>query len=161
MKVLVIQGVVLVVGVELLVLLEHQRHLLPWVSGTVLVLLLLSIRRLLGASGTEPVPDQKPDGPGELLRRWMSGTETRIHWSESTRMDWDRHWRPILARRFETATGQRRAKDSAAFDATGKMLFGGELWEWVDPSNIAESGEREPGPGRATLEEILQRLEQR
>ncbi|HET9875652.1 MAG TPA: hypothetical protein VFQ37_07775, partial [Mycobacterium sp.] len=135
MKPVVIQGVLLVVGVELLMLLEHQRQLLLWAAGTAVVLLLLGIRRLLGASAAEPVPEHTPDGPGELLRRWMSGTETRIHWSESTRMDWDRHWRPILARRFEIATGQRRAKDSVAFDATGRMLFGGELWEWVDPSN--------------------------
>jgi hypothetical protein len=39
------------------------------------------------------------------------------------------------------------------------MLFGAELWAWVDPNNVARTGGREPGPGRATLEEILDRLE--
>jgi hypothetical protein len=31
---------------------------------------------------------------------------------------------------------------------------------WVNPNNIAHTGVNEPGPGRATLEEILERLEQ-
>jgi hypothetical protein len=34
------------------------------------------------------------------------------------------------------------------------------MWGWVDQENIARTGGREPGPGRAALEEILQRLEQ-
>ncbi len=40
------------------------------------------------------------------------------------------------------------------------MLFGEDLWEWVNPNNVARTGDRQPGPGRATLEAILQRLEQ-
>ena len=66
----------------------------------------------------------------------------------------------MLARRFAIATGQKQAKDPAAFDATGRTLFGAELWAWVNPNNLAHTGAREPGPGRATLEEILERLEQ-
>jgi hypothetical protein len=30
----------------------------------------------------------------------------------------------------------------------------------VNPDNVAQTGGHEPGPGRATLEEILERLEQ-
>ena len=95
----------------------------------------------------------------ESLRSWLSRTETLIHRSESTRADWDRHLRPMLARRFAITTGQHQAKDPAAFDATGQMLFGPQLWAWVDPNNVAQTGAREPGPGRATLAEILERLE--
>ena len=40
------------------------------------------------------------------------------------------------------------------------MLFGTELWGWVDPDNVARTGGSEPGPGRGALNEILQRLEQ-
>jgi hypothetical protein len=40
------------------------------------------------------------------------------------------------------------------------MLFGTELWAWVDPQNVSRTGESEPGPGRAALDEILRRLEQ-
>lgn len=40
------------------------------------------------------------------------------------------------------------------------MLFGAELWEWVNPNNVIRSGDRQPGPGRAALEEILWKLEQ-
>jgi hypothetical protein len=66
----------------------------------------------------------------------------------------------MLARRYEMATGQRLAKDPAAFHASGRMLFGPELWEWVNPNNVRRTGDRQPGPGRAAFEEILRRLEQ-
>ena len=82
-----------------------------------------------------------------------------IRWADSSRRDWDRHLRPRLAREFMLATGQRANKDPAVMQATGRMVFGDELWQWVDPSNVAETGGREPGPGRAALSEILERLE--
>ena len=40
------------------------------------------------------------------------------------------------------------------------MLFGDELWAWVDPDNVARADKHEPGPGAAALDEILRRLEQ-
>ncbi|MGB1225347.1 MAG: hypothetical protein ACPHCN_14545, partial [Mycobacterium sp.] len=64
-----------------------------------------------------------------------------------------------LAKQFELAAGQRKAKDPKAFQATGHMLFGEHLWQWVDPENISRTGGQEPGPGRETLNDILQRLE--
>ena len=92
-----------------------------------------------------------PNGLEESLRGWLSRTETLIHRSESTRTDWDRHLRPMLARRFAIATGQQQAKDPAAFHATGQMLFGAELWAWVDPNNVAQTGaaRTRAGPGDA------------
>ncbi|HEU4362957.1 MAG TPA: hypothetical protein VFR27_15845 [Mycobacterium sp.] len=162
MKSLVLLGVLLICGAEGLALLLRQRQLLLTASGIAVAFLLLGILRLLGARDTEPAPGQQDsDAGGDSLRHWISGTATRIHWSESTRTDWDRHWRPVLARRFEIATGQRQEKDRAAFDAAGQLLFGARLWAWVDPGNVARTGGQQPGPGRAALEEILQRLEQR
>jgi hypothetical protein len=153
-------GVCMVVAAELLALVVPDRRFVLWISGAVVALVLLGVRRFL-VPESEPLPTSSDaDDAGELLHRWQSQTETLIHWSESTRSDWDRHLRPLLARRFEMATGQRRAKDPATFDATGQMLFGQELWGWVDQENIARTGGREPGPGRAALDEILQRLEQ-
>jgi hypothetical protein len=159
MKRLVILGALLVAGVELLALLLRQRQILLAASGVVVALLLLGILRLLSASSNDP-PANQADEAETPLRSWISGTETRIHRSETNRTDWDRNWRPILAQRFGMTTGQLRSKDPAAFDAIGRMLFGAQLWEWVDPSNVARTGGDEPGPGRAVLEEILQRLEQ-
>ncbi|PEG44509.1 hypothetical protein CRI77_00305 [Mycolicibacterium duvalii] len=104
--------------------------------------------------------DAAADGADAALQRWLSRTETLISWSESTRADWDRRLRPLLARQFELAAGTRKAKDARAFQASGRMLFGPELWAWVDPENISRTGSREPGPGRDTLDEILRRLEQ-
>jgi hypothetical protein len=141
MKRLIALGVLLIVGIELLALLVHDRRLVLAASGVALALVLLSVHRLL----THPAaPDAEPvsDDLGDSLRRWLSATETTIRWSDSI------------------ATGQRQAKDPATFDSTGQMLFGTELWKWVDPNNVTRTGSREPGPGRGALEEILQKLEQ-
>ncbi|CDO87504.1 hypothetical protein AWC29_19050 [Mycobacterium triplex] len=159
MKRLIALGVCFIVGAELLVLIGHDRSVVLVASGVALALVLLDVRRLLGHGG-EPAADPDPDDLGDSLRRWLATTETTIRWSESTRADWDRHLRPMLARRYEIATGQRLAKDPAAFQSTGRLLFGTELWEWVNPNNIRRVGDHQPGPGRAAFEEILRRLEQ-
>ncbi|MCV7401667.1 hypothetical protein H7K24_16125 [Mycobacterium fragae] len=159
MKRLVVLSVCVVVSVELAALALHDRRLVLWVAGAAVVFALINVRRYLGHDA-EPSPAVSPNGLEESLRNWLSRTETMIHWSESTRSDWDRHLRPMLARRFAITTGQKQSKDPVAFHATGRMLFGAELWAWVDPNNVAQTGGREPGPGRATLERILERLEQ-
>ncbi|BBU23817.1 hypothetical protein [Mycobacterium xenopi] len=160
MKKVVASGVLIIVGVEVLALLLHDRRLVLWTSGAAAAIAMFYVRSFVGRDIEPPVAEPGSDLFGDSLRSWLSRTETMIRWSESTRSDWDRHLRPILARRFEIATGQRQAKDPPAFHATGQMLFGPELWGWVNPNNIARAGARQPGPGRATLEEILQRLEQ-
>ncbi|OBB65743.1 MULTISPECIES: hypothetical protein [unclassified Mycobacterium] len=152
-------GICLIVGIELLALMQHDRQLVLAAAGGALALVLLTVRRILGR-GMRPEPEADPDDLGDSLRRWLSNTETTIRWSESTRVDWDRHLRPMLARRYEMTTGQRRSKDPVAYQAGGQMLFGAELWEWVNPNNVTRTGDRRPGPGRATLEEILRKLEQ-
>ena len=159
MKRLISLGVCFIVGAELLVLIVRDRPFVLVASGIALALVLLDVRRLLG-HGVEPASELEPDDLGDSLRRWLATTETTIRWSESTRADWDRHLRPMLARRYEIATGQRQAKDPAAFQSTGSMLFGAELWEWVNPNNVRRTGDHEPGPGRAAFEAILRRLEQ-
>jgi hypothetical protein len=159
MKKLIALGVSLVLSAELAALSLHDRRLVLWAAGAAALFALLNVRQVLGRD-VEPTPTEIPNALEESLRSWLSRTQTLIHRSESTRADWDRHLRPMLARRFAIATGQKQAKDPAAFDATGRMLFGAELWVWVNPNNIAHTGASEPGPGRATLEEILERLEQ-
>ncbi|WP_374022463.1 hypothetical protein [Mycobacterium sp. HNNTM2301] len=152
-------GVCLIVGIELLALIQDDRRLVLAASGGALALVLLTVRRVLGR-GMQFEGEEEPDELGDSLRRWLSNTATTIRWSESTRVDWDRHLRPMLARRYEMATGERRSKDPVAYQASGQMLFGTDLWEWVNPNNVAPTGDRRPGPGRAALEEILRKLEQ-
>ena len=159
MKRLVSLGVCLIIGIELFVLIVHDRRFVLAASGVALALVLLGVRRVLG-HGMRSTAELDADDLGDSLRRWLSTTETTIRWSESTRSDWDRHLRPMLARRYEMATGQRQAKDPAAYHATGQMLFGDELWEWVNPNNVARNGDRQSGPGRAAFEEILRKLEE-
>jgi uncharacterized membrane protein YgaE (UPF0421/DUF939 family) len=159
MKKLVAAGVFVVVLVELVAFVVLDRELVLVVVGVMVALVLLTLRLyLVREPGYES--EALSNDPAESLRRWLSRTETLISRAESTRRDWDRHLRPMLARQFEMATGQRQARNHAAFHATGTMLFGAELWAWVNPQNVSRTGENEPGPGREALDEILRRLEQ-
>ena len=152
-------GFCLVVAVEVVaIVMAHHRYVLM-ASGAAAAVVLLAGRRLLGGD-SEPTPTERlNEQQAESMRRWISRTETMIRWANSTRADWDRHLRPRLAREFFMATGQRQGKDPAALQATGRIVFGDELWQWVDPSNVAYGAAGEPGPGRGALEEILERLE--
>lgn len=132
-------------------------------TGLAVGLVLIGMRGHLSVVVADPPASYPaPDDTGESLQRWVSRTEALIHWSEGTRSDWDLHVRPILARQFEMATkaNQRRTTDPGAFHATGTMLFGIDLWRWVDPDNVVRGGVSRPGPGRRRLEGILQCLEQ-
>jgi hypothetical protein len=42
---------------------------------------------------------------------------------------------------------------------TAQMVFGDELWVWMDPDGVSRTGTSEPGPGRGVLDELLPRLE--
>jgi hypothetical protein len=160
MKKIAAAAVFIVALVELAAFATLDRELILLVVGVMLALVLLALRLYLVREPDFDAGGALGNDPAESLRRWLSRTETLISRSESTRRDLDRHLRPMLARQYEMATGQRRAKDHAAFHATGTMLFGAELWAWVDPQNVSRTGDSEPGPGREALDEILRRLEQ-
>lgn len=160
MKKLVAAAFLLVVGAELIALAAPDRRLILVVSGAAVAVALLAMRWYLMREGRRDDDEPRADDAAESLRRWLSRTETLVSRAEATRTDWDRHLRPMLARQYEMATGQKRIKDRAAYDAAGRMLFGGELWAWVDPENVSRTGREEPGPGRDALDQILQRLEQ-
>ncbi|WP_370331231.1 hypothetical protein [Mycolicibacterium hippocampi] len=159
MKKMVLGGVLLVVTVQLLAITQLDRTLVLAVTGVALGCVLAAVRWRLTHHSAGTFDDAATDDSGASLRRWLTRTETLISWSESTRSDWDRRLRPMLARQFELAAGQRKAKDPRAFHATGRMLFGDQLWQWVDPENISRTGGTEPGPGREALNDILERLE--
>jgi hypothetical protein len=160
MKRLVATGVLIVVVVELAAFAVLDRELVLAAVGAMLAMVLMALRLYLVREPGSDSGGALANDAAESLRRWLSRTETLISRSNSTRRDWDRHLRPMLARQFELATGQRRAKDLTAFHSTGTMLFGAELWAWVDPQNVSRTGDDEPGPGREALDEILRRLEQ-
>ena len=158
MRMLLIAGICLVAAVEALAFVALDRNLVVMVTGAAVAGVLVGLRWRLTYQPADPVEHAAGDA-GASLHRWLTRTETLIAWSESSRADWDRRLRPILARQFELAAGHRKAKDPKAFYATGRMLFGHQLWQWVDPDNVSRTGGQEPGPGRDTLNDILQRLE--
>lgn len=149
-------GLLLVVAAEVLaIVLSAGRWIMP-VAGIAVAVFLIAARLTVDAAQRLSATEPPSDDPAESLWRWRSRTESTVQWADSTREDWDRHLRPRLAREFVLATRQR---DPAALQATGRIVFGDELWPWVDPNNIVRGRSREPGPGHASLEEILRRME--
>ncbi len=160
LKKLVAAGLCLVIGVQVLAMTISDRSLVLVLVGAAVAVALLMLRWYLGQTNEKQRAAPGVNDAEQSLRRWLSRTETLISWSESTRSDWDRHLRPMLARQFGIATGQKQNKNPEGFRATGRMLFGDELWAWVDPENVARTDNHVPGPGREALDEILRRLEQ-
>jgi hypothetical protein len=149
-------GLLLVAAAEVLAIVTTAGRWVMPVAGVALAVFLLAVRLTIVAEHRNSRADGIGDDPGQALRRWRSRTESTVQWADSTREDWDRHLRPRLAREFVLATRQR---DPAALQATGRIVFGDDLWDWVDPNNIVRTRSREQGPGYATLEEILRRME--
>ena len=160
MNKLAVAGTVVIVLVGAMSLSLPDRRLYPLMVGAVTAVALLTVRWLLTRDVRLAPDDTTARDPGETLRRWLARTENLVQRSESSRSDWDKHLRPMLARQFELASGQRKAKDPNAFRATALMVFGPELWAWVDPDNVDRSGGLQPGPGRPVLNDVLERLEQ-
>jgi hypothetical protein len=71
-----------------------------------------------------------------------------VEWASGSRLDWDRHVRPVLARELAELTRGRPADH----------LLGPELWPLVDPGHTFDAPD-EPGPGHAGLTRVLDRLE--
>lgn len=158
MRLYVVLAVGLIVVTELAILVAPDRNAVLVAAGCMAAVGILGVRWELTRRRFDR-DDSSARDPAESLRRWLARTETLIARADTTRADWDKHLRPMLARQFELATGQRKSKDRSAFEATAGMVFGAELWRWVDPDNVSRTGIAEPGPGRAVLDEVLQRLE--
>ncbi len=155
----VVLGLGWVLVVEVMAFVMVDRRFVLWLSGAVAAVVLLEGRRLLVRAPAAEEPEILSDPRVESMRRWITRTESMIRWADSSRADWDRHLRPRLAREFMVASGQKQGGDPAAMQATGRMVFGYELWQWVDPGNVALNERYQPGPGRGALSEILERLE--
>ena len=147
-------GFLAILLAEIVGLLCGWRWALP-VGGVALAAFALHVTGRLADGGAAEEPAQS--AALESLQRWKSQTQELIRWADGTRGDWDRHLRPKLARDFLIATKQ---KESLALASAGRLIFGDELWQWVDPQNVSAARRGEPGPGRGALDEILRRLEQ-
>jgi hypothetical protein len=149
-------GFIGVLVAEMIGVVIGWRWALP-AAGVAVAVFGLQIRAHLAAA-SRPAPAQPSIDPAlESLYRWKAQTESLLQWADATRGEWDRYLRPKLARDFLQAT---RQKDPAAVKAAGRLLFGDDLWQWVDPDNVSSTRREDPAPGRATLETILVRLEQ-
>ena len=155
-RVMVAGGFLLVMLIEVTIFVIDRRWTLPVSAAAVAVFAIVLRDSFVGVR-----PDRRPEPAADdalaAVLGWQSRTEAMIGWADASRASWDRYLRPRLAREFMLAT---RIKDPAALAASGQMVFGDELWAWVDPNNAPLGGREEPGPGRAALDEILRRLEE-
>jgi hypothetical protein len=158
---LAVRGVCLTLVAEFVALCLPGDAAAQALPGIVVGLVLIRMVASLGVPTEAPARDVSADDIGDSLIRSIARIDARINWSEGSRSDWDLRVRPVLARQFEMATkaSQRRLTDPAAFEATGLMLFGPALWQWVDPDNIARNTGKQRGPGRKILEDIVECLE--
>lgn len=141
---------------EIIGLMAGWRWALP-VGGVALGIFGLHLVGRLRRAGSDGPDEVVANDAMESLQRWKGQTEELIRWADGTRGEWDRHLRPKLARDFMLATKQ---KDPDAVAASGRFLFGEDLWQWIDPQNVSGPRRNDPGPGRDALDQILQRLEQ-
>lgn len=148
-------GFLAVVLAEILGVMFGWRWALP-AAGVALALFGLHVAARLAGAGDDDAAEGPRNDALESLERWRTQTEEMIRWADSTRGDWDRYLRPKLAGDFLAAT---RQKEPNAIASTGRLVFGEELWQWVDPQNVSPGNRNDPGPGRAVLDDILQRLE--
>ncbi|MCX5043277.1 hypothetical protein OG921_08855 [Aldersonia sp. NBC_00410] len=155
----VVGSVVLLVLLEVALVAGPLREWLLLACAGVLAIALWGVlsRALKPAPPGPTTPaDTTPD---DALRRWRERTRMQLAWADGTRGDWDRHVRPMVARDFQLALGRRFDGSTAGLDAAGNVMFGAELWTWVDPSGVRGAERDRPGPGREVLGEILDRLE--
>ncbi|MBU3750624.1 MAG: hypothetical protein FGM52_09250 [Mycobacterium sp.] len=149
-------GFLAVLLAEIVGLLLGWHWALP-IGGVAVAVFALQLTGRLARGARDGADGSEPSEALESLMRWKAQTEELIHWADGSRGEWDRYLRPKLARDFLIATKQ---KDPAAVASAGHLVFGAELWQWVDPQNVSAARRGEPGPGRDALDEILRRLEQ-
>jgi len=153
MRALAVAAIALLALVEIPLVLGRG----PWWSAAAVVLAILVLALCRLALRTN-VPEDTPEPlvESESLQRWRKRTEALISWADGSRADWDQHLRPLLVREL------RKSATHGDDAATGLMVFGPQLWPWVDPSTVASAADAaRPGPGRAVLGAILDRLDTR
>lgn len=160
-RVLLVSGAAALAATEAALLVFGRREWLPPVAGIAVALTVFLLLQLLAppdADAAQAVPRQ---GHEEVLERWLARAALLTSWSEGSREDWDLHLRPLLAREFALSCGIAKRQDPQAHTAAGLMLFGADLWPWVDPDNNAKTAAQRAGkgPGQEAFGAILACLE--
>ena len=161
MKRHVAAGFCIVVTAELLALFAPDRGFILWISGTAMALVIFSIRRFVTQDvGSEPAEPNTDASASRCAagyrepRRYFTGrnppdrTGTAICvrcWRDGSK------WQPA---NDAPKIRQRSTPPAECFSA--RKCGAGSIRK----TSARQTGGREPGPGRAALEEILQRLEQ-
>jgi hypothetical protein len=115
-----------------------------------LAVIAILVWRLLFGTRTRSTVDEEPQPePDPSVDR----ARAIVGWAQGSRLDWDRHVRPVLARELSELLSARRGP------AANESLLGADVWPWVDPHAPFSTDLDQPGPGRDGLAQVLDRLE--
>jgi hypothetical protein len=127
------------------------------VAAALLVVLLLASgagRRWWRATARPPDVEDDPVAASGPYRRYLAAAA----WAGGSARDWDRGVRPVLAELAELAAAERLPGAGDTRVAAARWL-GPDLWALVDRERSCPGGPSAPGPGRAALASILDRLD--
>ncbi|MEU7137865.1 hypothetical protein ABZ942_00295 [Nocardia sp. NPDC046473] len=154
-----IAALVLIVVVDLASL-AVGRRVLGVATGVVIAVLVLAVAGISTGIDRLPRIESRPESAwGAAISRRQVRAALLLEHVDGSRGEWDRYIRPLLAREFQLSVGYRVGVGSTALREMGRALFGPDLWHWVDPAAAAVSAQGEPGPGRETFVQIIDRMD--
>lgn len=83
-----------------------------------------------------------------------------LSWSQVSPRHYDLVTRPLLVRVLASRLAERHGVDLHRSPDQARRIVGEQLWWWLDPSRAAAGSSQPPGVPVATLDRLVQRLEQ-
>ncbi len=132
------------------------------VIGTVLAAAaLLAARAAITPSASRRPPAAAPRRPlsGRRLSR-IPADRVEPGLGGASRRHYDHITRPMLGRLLGAALEERHRLDITRHPERARRLVGADLWPLIDPSAPRSDDSNAPGPDRASLRRVVDRLEQ-
>ena len=86
--------------------------------------------------------------------------EYALGWAGASQRHYDRITRPMLSRLLGVALQERHRLDITQQPEEARRLVGADLWPLIDPSAPPSDDSDVPGPDKAALSRVIDRLEQ-
>lgn len=86
--------------------------------------------------------------------------ESNLGWAGGSQRHYDHITRPMLSRLLGAALEERHRLDISGHPEEARRLVGADLWSLIDPSAPQSDDSNAPGPDRAVLSRVVDRLEQ-
>jgi hypothetical protein len=133
------------------------------VIGTVLAAAaLLAARAAITPSASRRPPRRRAAPPAVRPADFPAyrQIESNLGWAAASRRHYDHITRPMLGRLLGAALEERHRLDITRHPERARRLVGADLWPLIDPSAPRSDDSNAPGPDRASLRRVVDRLEQ-